>query len=441
MTAQPSTPLLVGEVFVDVTITDRGQENKLRMGGIAHAARGFWAAGQPFAAATFLPGYLEESAKNYFAALGCTKFTVLGFIFGAPNVTLVFDPTEVDNQEYDTLLRDEKSVGDTIVTPDEFLQIEDALIFPGTYNLASVCELLPHSSRLHIDVAYDVGIDQLQTLPRKVSTIFISTSSSLFKDLGETLDTVVAGFTGLEPSALLLKENRGGARLHIYSTRQSYDIPAQLAATVNSVGVGDVLDAVYLTSLRSSPLEAAWRASMAASAYAQTTEPDIFRTYVLRDAKLDISELQELGGTSLPWDSRRAYQIYLAAPDFKDTNRGAIERAVSALSYHNFAVRRPVVENGELPRDSDSLTLAETYRKDVELLRDCHLVFAVPTGRDPGTLVEIGLAIAQGIPVVVYDPDAECANTMVIAGSNCYSRELDTCLNATFSCLSNIRHT
>src|SRR5262249_47339974 len=35
-------PLLVGEIYVDFTITDPGSENKLRLGGIAHAARGFW---------------------------------------------------------------------------------------------------------------------------------------------------------------------------------------------------------------------------------------------------------------------------------------------------------------------------------------------------------------------------------------------------------------
>jgi hypothetical protein len=67
------------------------------------------------------------------------------------------------------------------------------------------------------------------------------------------------------------------------------------------------------------------------------------------------------------------------------------------------------------------------------------MVFAVPTNRDPGTLVEIGIALARNIHVVVYDPRHECANTMVIGGAYCYSDELDTCLNATFSVLSTAR--
>ena len=48
-------PSLVGEVFVDFTITPPGTENKLRLGGVAHAARGFWAIGQTFRAAVVTP--------------------------------------------------------------------------------------------------------------------------------------------------------------------------------------------------------------------------------------------------------------------------------------------------------------------------------------------------------------------------------------------------
>jgi nucleoside 2-deoxyribosyltransferase len=80
--------------------------------------------------------------------------------------------------------------------------------------------------------------------------------------------------------------------------------------------------------------------------------------------------------------------------------------------------------------------LRATYEKDCELLKKCELVFAVPTGRDPGTLVEIGLAIEAKIPVVTYDPDGANNNTMVTAGSSFYSPDLDACLNALFCLLS-----
>jgi hypothetical protein len=39
------------------------------------------------------------------------------------------------------------------------------------------------------------------------------------------------------------------------------------------------------------------------------------------------------------------------------------------------------------------------------------------------------------IPVVVFDPTGENANTMVMAGANHYSRDMDSCLNAVFRLL------
>jgi nucleoside 2-deoxyribosyltransferase len=292
-----------------------------------------------------------------------------------------------------------------------------------------------------LDVAYDVGsVRDLSKLHQSIGTIFISTSSKLFDALSSSgIGGLVSSFSTLKPDALILKENRGGCRIHNYATNSIEEIPAQLGETLNSVGVGDVFDAAYVVHLTNGPIEAAWRAASASSAYAQTTEPDLLESYVRRDSKLSLTQLNDLGGTVLPWEARRDFDIYLAAPDFADGDRRAIERALSALKYHNFSVRRPVVENGELPPSADATALSVTYSKDVELLKACRLVFAVPTGRDPGTLVEIGLAIADGIPVVVYDPEFECDNTMVVAGSACYSASLDACLNATFECLSRIR--
>jgi nucleoside 2-deoxyribosyltransferase len=442
MDSTPPLPLLVGEIFVDVTLTARDSENKMRLGGITHAARGFWALGKPFAAAVFLPGYLESSARVYLASLGCKHLVVLGHVSGAPNVVLISDPTEVDDQKYEILLRDEKSILPasgidlSTITP-----IHHALVFPGSYDLAQALQLLPASTELHIDVAYDVTeVGNLSGLPQKITTVFVSTSSPLFQQTAASgIEAVAGNFAGAHADTIVLKENRGGCRLHAYSTGQTYEIPAQLGTTVNSVGVGDVFDAAYVTHLEKGSVEAVWRAAWTSSAYSQTTHPDIFQGYVRGSEMLTLEELQNLGGTVVPWEWRETQHIYLAAPDFRDADRRAIERALSALQYHNFNVRRPVVENGEVPPGAEFFDINATYSKDVELLKRCQLVFAVPTGRDPGTLVEIGLAIASGIPVVVYDPEGECNNTMVVAGAKCYSRDLDACLNATFISLSELR--
>ena len=143
-----------------------------------------------------------------------------------------------------------------------------------------------------------------------------------------------------------------------------------------------------------------------------------------------------IGDASLPWENRCRYQIYLAAPDFSYAERRAIDAAIASLTHHNFAVRRPVLENGELPAGSDQEAFQKIYQADYALLKQCDLVFAVPTGRDPGTLVEIGIAIEARIPIVVYDPDGENANPMVTIGAQHYSADLDSCLNNVFRILS-----
>lgn len=439
MSSERPLPLLVGEVSVDVTITPRGVENKLRFGGIVHAARGFWASDVAFAAAIFVPKYLEHSVVEYLEAFGCKKIIVLGYVTGAPNVTLIFDPTEVDDQEYDTLLRGEKSIElVSEVASDQFSEFSDALFIPGTYDLVAAHNLLEEKTRVHIDVAYDVAdAAALRPLSGKISTILISTSSKLFdqRSLG-SLQELAAAWAVVSPQTLILKENRGGSRAYSYSSGAILEIAAQLSdSTVNSVGVGDVYDATYVAHLGSGLEAACWRATVVSSAYAQTTEPALFRVYARRWSTLTISELKDLGGTILPWEARQEFNIYLAAPDFKATDRRDIERAISALRYHNFKVRRPVQENGELPPNSSQSVLAETYQKDLQLLRSCQLVFAIPTARDPGTLVEIGLATALGIPVVVYDPSGQSSNTMVMAGNASYSSDLGISLNATFSVL------
>jgi nucleoside 2-deoxyribosyltransferase len=440
MTDLKGGPLLIGEVFVDFTVTAPGTENKLRLGGVAHAARGFWALGAPFRAALILPEYLVDSTQVYFKALGCVEFHVLGTVSGAPNVTVIFDATEVADQEYETLLRDEKTVRISRARVGGS-EGGDILLFPGTYDLQEACSLLPQEARLHLDVAYDVTCPaDVARLPQAVETILISTSSELFRSIqGDGVVGLLKAFSSSNPSTVILKENRGGSRLVSASSGQVEALPAQLGTTVNSVGVGDVFAAAYVVHLGKGSAEAGWRATYASAAYSQTTDPDLFKTYVQRDLRLSLDEMRNLWGTFLPWERRQDLSIYLAAPDFAAADRAAIERALASLQYHNFRVRRPIAEHGELRPGSDAATLQMTYKADCDLLRQCQLVFAVPTGRDPGTLVAIGLAIEAGIPVVVFDPAGENANTMVMAGSSHYSGDLDSCLNAVFRLLGERR--
>ncbi len=350
-------PLLVGEIFVDFTLTEPGKENKLRLGGVAHAARCFWALDVPYSAAVVLPRYLEETARKYFKALGCVDFHVLGQVMGAPNVTVIPDATEVADQEYDTLLRDEKTVelSGLDLSNEVF---EDILVFPGSYDLVEVCESLPDNSRLHLDVAYDVdNPDMLAKLPQLVETILISTSSPLFNSITESSPQGLAKFfEACAPATLIIKENRGGARMFLVKNMATEALPAQLGATVNSVGVGDVFAAAYVANLKHGCIEAGWRATYAAAAYSQTTYPDLFRTYIRRDLNLTLEEMQDLGAYFCRGKNGKSTQFIslhpilamaIGKPSTKQLPRSLITTSSSiALSsrtanFHRAPIQRP----------------------------------------------------------------------------------------------------
>jgi len=442
MSPHATIPLIVGEIFVDFTILPQGIENKLRLGGVVHAARAPWAIDAPYAVAAFVPDYLEEAARDYLERFGCRQFIKLGTIMGAPNVIIISDAAETADQGYEVLLRKEKTIDPTLQSFEyDLAAFELVLIMPGTYDLPATLNRLPTNAQIILDAAYDIGaISSLEELPRKLDTIIISTSSQLFKkEFTSDFANFITKFVNLSTETIILKENRGGCRAYFSASRQTVEVPAFLGKTVNSVGVGDALDATYISFLRHGRAEALWRGAQVASCYAQTTDPDLFKEYVRRELALSMEELSHLSGVLLAWERRQEREIYLAAPDFVAAERTAIESTVSALSYHNFLVRRPVKENGELPRGVGWSALNKTFHDDVNLLEGCDLVFAIPTGKDPGTLVEIGIAIARKIPVVVYDPRGECKNTMVIGGARTYSRSLDECLNGVFEALSQNR--
>ncbi len=432
--------LLIGEIFVDFTLLRPNVDSKLRLGGIVHAARGLWAINQPFSVAAVCPGYLVDQARGYLHQMGCTEFVWLAEVKGSPNVMAIGDPTELADQAYQDLLRNEKII-EFKADKAALSKAKNCIIFPGKFSLTKLADLIPKDALVSFDIAYDLSdTDLLKVFGGRVSALITSTSSDLF--LSYAADEISELFEELrryQPTAILLKENRGGSRIYDESSKTVDEIPALLGETVNSVGVGDVYTAVFCTLLHTSVFDAAWKAARAATCYSQTTYPDDFKRDVQRSLSLSVKQMRGLGGTRLPWQARQKFSIYFAAPDFSYVDRTHIDAALAVLRYHNFHVRRPIQENGELDKSSLMNELQVTYQKDVTLLEECDVVFAVPFERDPGTLIEVGMALAAKKPVITFDPVEENTNTMVIAGSSTYSSDLDTCLNGLFDAMSKLR--
>jgi Nucleoside 2-deoxyribosyltransferase len=432
--------LLVGEVYVDFTLPKVGAESKLRLGGIVHAARGLWAIDANFSVAAACPGYLVDQARAYLERLGCIEFIWLAEVKGAPNVMAIGDATELADQAYQDILRDEKSVeyrGEV----DALKTFKTCLIFPGKYDLTVLRSRLAEDVQASFDIAYDLpDLQSLSSFKGNIAAVVTSTSSPMFLEkASEDMSNLLADLRDLSPRAILLKENRGGSRVFDLRGDNVDEIPALLGETINSVGVGDVYSAVFAFMLEGSIFDAGWKAARAATCYAQTTFPDDFKRDVQRSLALSVEQMRCLGGTVLPWHARPAFQIYFAAPDFSYVDRTHLEEAIRALAYHNFRLRRPVQENGELSPQSSMHEMRAAYLGDLGLLKECDLVFALPLERDPGTLVEIGLALALHKPVIAFDPLKENTNTMVMAGSTVYSDKLDSCLNGLFEIMSRLR--
>lgn len=429
--------LLVGEIVLDFTTAKPGTKCKLRLGGVVHAARGLWACDLPYAVAAVCSSYLVDQARDYLMVHGCQDFVWLGDVTGSPNVMVIDDATEVSDQGYEDLLRHEKSVK-ILDVAEALTSYSEVLVFPGSYPLTEIGHYFADDAHFSFDIAYDMNdFSLLDAFSGNLKAIILSTSSPLFATIGsDDVTPLIDAVRRLGAEVFLLKENRGGSRVFNLKTDETELIPANLSRTINSVGVGDVYSAVMIGYQDHGWEEAAWRGANAATAYSQTTYPDDFRRDVKRELKLSLGELRDLGGASLPWHDRPLFPVYLAAPDFTYVHKPEIDRAVEALRYHNFHVRRPVLENGELPLGSADAALHQTFAADVALLEKCEVVFAIPLERDPGTLIEMGMAMALNKPVITFDPRRQNNNTMVAGGSVSYSDDLDTSLNSLFVTIS-----
>lgn len=431
MSSRP-TICLVGDVLIDVTLRTTSSDTKLRFGGIIHCARALWALNIPYDVGYFAPDYLDDQIVDYLRHHNCTNIIKLGTTIGTPNVILIEEAKEIGDQGYELLLRDTSRI---IYDTDKILQIasnnySDYLIIAGNYDLGLVVNKLP--ARKHIDVANNVWLlDDLKQL-NKLQTVFISTSSKIFKNsFNESFMDFINQFESIAET-VVLKENRGGSRVYNFSDERFYEVPAQPRTIVHSVGVGDVFDAVYVTHLSLGIKEKGILSSWIAAEYAVTTFPDDFKTGVSRVMKSNIHELLPMPGVSLPWEQRKMINIYIAAPDFTHVNTERIEAMDAALRYHNFTPRRPIKENGQMEENASKFKKQELVAKDMQMLDECSLLVGILLYNDPGTLIEIGYAKAIGMPTLVYDPYNLASNCMLTELPDLLSSDMDEILTEVF---------
>ncbi len=420
-----------------------GQEKKLRLGGIFHAARALWAMGVTYDLAYIAPGYLTGQINAYAKSTGAATITKIGDIVGSPSVILIGEPKEAGYQGYDLLLRDEYSCTLDIQALVQVMAdrtLTDVVIFVGSYDVGDLLDACrSHTAQFHIDVINGkFDTTQLQKRGIPFETIFVSTSSDLFHEKHKCSIEALCNDLLRYTNHLVFKENRGGARLfQLPATGSPICVGAQLRPVVHSVGVGDCFDVAYVARYHQQGVELALHyAAWVSSEYAVTTYPDDFRRGVQQALALQPETILELPGICLPWEQRKKSQIYIAAPDFDFVDTHPIEAIVGCLQYHNFSPRRPVKENGQMEANASPTQRQKLFNADMALLDACDMVLAVLLNNDPGTLIEIGLAYAWGKPVVVYDPYHQAQNLMLTQLPDLLSSDLDEIIAATFTILS-----
>lgn len=419
---------VVGEVFLDVHpgLCDAPPS---RLGGALHACRTLSALGASFACAAIMPSYLVDGTIAECAGLGGTCET-LGLISGSPNVAVYGDARESGDQGVlmPVLVGSHKCAMLEEALDTLAAGLSDALIIPGVYPLEAVTRRLADSGvRLHVDIAYDIGLDAVLDGP-PVETIFLSTSSELF--LARWSSNPSAAWDELSAIArtLVLKESRGGSRA--YSADGYVLAPAFVGPTQHSIGVGDCFDATYVHLAGEKSADVLQCCSMVAAAYASTWEQDRFAeatTLILEGNRLPAHD-----PISLPWEVRPRHSIYIAAPDFPGVNLAPLEELLTALEYHNFHCRLPIRENGLADTTLSTEELEGFCDADLKLLDECELLLAVMLFDDPGTLIEVGIAAERGVPVVVYDPYDRARNVMLRCVPNLLSSDLSAVVTEVF---------
>jgi len=428
---------LIGQVFVDF-IECPGSEPMMRLGGIMHAARALWAMGVTFGFAYTAPDYLRQDAEDSAVRYGASHVRQIGTISRCPNVVIVGEGKETGSQRYEYLLRAQSKCEfhpqalKQIIRANDFT---DFLIFPGGFHLPPVLdELNPTRADVFADINFiSSELQDLSALRRKFASLILSTSSELFLKVFGGDPGRASRELGSYADSILLKENRGGSRLFRSGTSESLGTPAQVRPVLHSVGVGDCFNSVFVAQRRSQGDKIALAyASFAAAEYASYFDDPTLKQSVA--AVLDVSpeDIQHLGGVELPWEARRNISVYLAAPDFDHVDTTPLDALAEALTYHNFSSRRPVREHGQARTDSSKAEKLQLAEADLDLLGICDVLVAVLLYDDPGTFIEIGVALDKMMPVIVFDPFGRAKNLMLTELPVLVSSDLDKVVTEVF---------
>lgn len=182
-------------------------------------------------------------------------------------------------------------------------------------------------------------------------------------------------------------------------------VPAYETANVFTIGSGDVFVAAFALAWGDAnvpPVEAADYASQAVAAYVESEHLPLIP---MQGADQNRDPVKLAGGN-----------VYLAGPFREIGQRVIINEARKVMTDLGMHVFSPVHDIGHGPA-------SKVVKQDLKAIRDCDAVFAIVSGSSPGTLFEVGYAVAQNKPVFCVAQNMRSNDLKLPEGAGCIIHE------------------
>lgn len=141
-------------------------------------------------------------------------------------------------------------------------------------------------------------------------------------------------------------------------------------------------------------------------------------------------------------------KLYLAAPFFNDDQINRLHQVATALQQN------PTVSHVFSPMDDTNAAGLPfgtpewqqlVYHEDTQGLNDADVLLAVydydGANADPGTMFEIGYAVAKEMPVVVFCEGPQPINLMISQGLTTFTQDLQALATLDFTNLPQLPYT
>lgn len=202
-------------------------------------------------------------------------------------------------------------------------------------------------------------------------------------------------------AALIIKDGSHGAYVFESINDQGTNIPVFMTNHVCSIGSGDVFSSTfaYFWFNDYSIQESALLASKSVACFVECGKTDTIPIM-----------LKDFHFTPLVPSVRN--QIYLAGPFFSYSQRWLINEFYNALKQEENPIFSPL-------HDVGIGNAEEVTDPDIKGLEESSVILAIVEGLDPGTLFEVGYAVAKGKTVIAYTQNETEKALQMLKGTHC----------------------